>query len=132
MSIAAWTSETLDRVVDIGLLADSVLAPAERSRLLSAPASRRNELFLSCWTLKEAYAKARGLGLHMPFEKCAFEFSSEGILVHLDASLDDEETDWHFAAVVNHGKSAHCGHALRYPQDSRLSHYPPPLASTLR
>ncbi len=121
--------ETLDRVVDIGLLADSVLAPTERSRLLSAPASRRNELFLSYWTLKEAYAKARGLGLHMPFNKCAFEFSSEGLLAHFDASLNDEETEWQFAQWLT-TENQLIAVALRHPRAAAcriIRHHSPPL-----
>jgi 4'-phosphopantetheinyl transferase len=89
--------DTLDRVVNIARLAGKVLSPTERSQLLSVPAYRQNELFFSYWTLKEAYAKARGCGMHMPFHKCAFEFSSEGILAHFDASLNDEEKEWQFA-----------------------------------
>ena len=121
--------ETLDRVVDIGLLADSVLAPTEHSWLLSAPASRRNELFLSYWTLKEAYAKARGLGLHMPFNKCAFEFSSEGLLAHFDASLNDDETEWQFAQWST-TENQLIAVALRHPRAAAcriIRHRSPPL-----
>ncbi len=107
--------ETLDRAVDIGLLADGVLSPIERSQLAAAPPHRRNEVFFTYWTLKEAYAKARGCGLHMPFNKCAFEFRSEGILAHFDASLQDQETEWQFAQWSP--KESHLmAIALRYPR----------------
>lgn len=73
--------------------------------------------------------RKRGLGLHMPFEKCAFEFSSEEILVHLDASLDDEETDWHFAQWST-TENQLIAVALRYPRAGAcriIRHRSPPL-----
>lgn len=53
--------EALDRSLQVGLLADTVLAPSERACLADAP--DRTRAFLTCWTRKEAVVKATGIGL---------------------------------------------------------------------
>jgi 4'-phosphopantetheinyl transferase len=51
------------------------LSPFERSRWKASPAAERNDLFLRYWTLKEAYAKALGLGVSMGFDRISIELS---------------------------------------------------------
>lgn len=89
--------ETLDHATDVSRLAGKVLSPAEYARLLSAPAHARRELFFGYWTLKEAYVKARGCGISLPLDRCAFEFRPEGIRAELDPSLNDDGAEWQFA-----------------------------------
>lgn len=83
-------------------LCDTALHPQERRAVLSSAAPA--EAFLRHWTLKEAAAKALGLGLHWDFQKFAVQerdglatcggVSGEPLSIrsvpcsHLDASLD--------------------------------------------
>jgi len=53
-------------------LVEFALSPAEQAHWETAAAERRAELFLSYWTLKEAYLKARGVGLSVPLRSFAF------------------------------------------------------------
>jgi phosphopantetheine--protein transferase-like protein len=48
-------------------LANRVLAPDELAQWEALPAERRLEAFLEAWTAKEAYLKAIGRGITVPF-----------------------------------------------------------------
>jgi 4'-phosphopantetheinyl transferase len=83
-------------VDDMDALAARVLAPVERSDVMALPESLRPARFLSYWTLKEAYVKARGLGLSLPLEAVSFDIGANGIAVTIDPSLNDHGRDWQF------------------------------------
>lgn len=62
----------------------------------TAPTDRRTR-FLEIWTLKEAYVKARGLGLSLSFRDFAFTTSSERAPeIHFDPGLEDSPSGWRF------------------------------------
>lgn len=60
--------EVVDESVPIDSVASRVFAPRELAELKALPESLRRARFFSCWTRKEAYIKARGLGLSMPLD----------------------------------------------------------------
>ncbi len=53
-----------------------VLTSSELAQLALASDEERPWLFCRFWTLKEAYAKAHGLGLHLPFHQISFELGN--------------------------------------------------------
>jgi 4'-phosphopantetheinyl transferase len=67
-------AEPIDR--DIPSL-ERVLAPVEIASVLAA--AHPGAAFFARWTLKEAYAKARGLGLALPFASLAFSLDAQRI-----------------------------------------------------
>ncbi len=58
--------EDAHRSLDVEPLARLALDERELSELVRAPAADRRTEFLRTWTLKEAYLKARGIGMSIP------------------------------------------------------------------
>ena len=88
--------EILRQVEDLERLAAKVFSPAELSDLMALPDSLRKARFFSYWTLKEAYVKARGLGLSLPLDAVSFDLRAGGASITLDPSLNDHAPDWQF------------------------------------
>ena len=65
--------EWRDDALPVEALAAQFFSPQEATGLRALPPDRRAEGFFNCWTRKEAFVKARGLGLSFPLD--AFEVS---------------------------------------------------------
>lgn len=87
--------EWCGRVVEPLALAHRFFAPSEAAALRATPRSRRRRRFLEYWTLKEAYAKARGRGLALPFDAFAFRLhETRPIVRSFAAELRDRPSAW--------------------------------------
>ena len=76
------------------------LSRREQQDLQGISPGTRLERSLELWTLKEAYSKARGMGLTLPFDKVAFSFSRGACLaVSCDAELKDKADRWRFSIL---------------------------------
>ena len=89
---------------DVGLeIAAQFFAPAELAALAAQPREARRERFFALWTLKEAYIKARGMGLALPLDQFAFDLDraappGAAAPIHLafTPEMNDDEARWHF------------------------------------
>jgi len=69
----------------------------EAALLDALPGAQRHDGFLRLWTLKEAYIKARGMGLSIPLDQFGFHFSAEGApVMRADPKLNDDPARWRF------------------------------------
>ncbi len=71
--------ERVGRQRDHAGLVALALTPVEANELRETPSALRPRRFIECWTLKEALAKAVGLGLHLPFDQVGFRTRGSGI-----------------------------------------------------
>lgn len=97
-----------DPSVDVGIDAEPVdrTAPLDVARrcfsereladVLSAPMDGRAERFFLYWTLKEAYVKARGIGLRLPLQHVAFAVDEHGVRFEPGLPLNDDASRWQF------------------------------------
>jgi 4'-phosphopantetheinyl transferase len=60
--------ELINDSFDLMAIAQLNFTGSECAQIASAPAHLKPEVFCSVWTLKEAYVKARGLGLSLPLK----------------------------------------------------------------
>lgn len=78
-------------------------SPAERAALADLAAGRRNERLVTLWTLKEAYGKALGLGMRLPFATAGFVLPPDGIPRREDGAAPCGDAVWEFTTVRARG-----------------------------
>ena len=83
---------------------ERVFSSAERAQLAALEEAAKLDRALSLWTLKEAYIKARGMGLALPLEKISFlSDGAEGIRLEIDPDVDSNPSRWRFCSFDHAG-----------------------------
>ena len=89
--------EDVERDGETVAIADRFFSPSEVEELRAQPEPRRRPRFFDYWTLKEAYIKARGMGLAIPLDHFSFELSpGRPIGIAFDPALEDDPASWQF------------------------------------
>ncbi len=84
------------REVSIGM-ADRFFSPLESGDLAKTPSHRQQYRFFEYWTFKEAYIKARGMGLQLPLDKFSFDYPDDSrVRIAIDHELGDDPARWRF------------------------------------
>jgi len=98
--------EPRERAASIAEVGPRMFSTHELEQLESLREDERPERCLQLWTLKEAYIKARGMGLALPLNNFSFLFGgSRGIRMALDSSVGDDPGRWRFCLMQYAG---HC------------------------
>ena len=92
--------ENISRTLDTDALAPAVFAPAELADFRRAVSEDRRNRFFSYWTLKEAYIKARGMGLSLPLDAFWFELDGPSPLLFVTDRCPDVAGRWRFYQYV--------------------------------
>ena len=86
--------------VDRGLTQDVAgrfFAPAEVRDLRALPDDQQAVTFFDYWTLKEAYIKARGMGLALPLDQFAFALDGDRPpTIAFGPAIADDPARWQF------------------------------------
>jgi len=125
--------ESFARADGIVPLAVRVFSTAERAQLDALPAAERPSRALSLWTLKEAYIKARGMGLSLPLQGISFLFNGpQTIRFEVAPGVDEDPQRWRFC------RFDHAGHRIALAVEAAVAGAPeilevrPPLGTPTR
>lgn len=92
--------EAVTRKVELMALAQRYFAAHEYAELRALDASAQRERFFTLWTLKEAWLKARGLGLQVPLCDFSFDLTSAHPLIAFTQQLDERPHEWQFRVLA--------------------------------
>jgi len=96
--------EPFARAGTIEEVAERFFSARELEQLEPLHGEERRERGLTLWTLKEAYMKARGLGMALPTRLFSFVFEDGGgVRLELDAEANDAPDRWQFC-MLDHAK----------------------------
>ena len=92
------------RAAQIAEVARKAFSAQEREQLEALEGEARMERALTLWTLKEAYIKARGMGMALPLEKISFLFGgAAGIELAAGPEVDEAPQRWRFCLLDRAG-----------------------------
>jgi 4'-phosphopantetheinyl transferase len=78
-------------------VAKRFFSPTEVAELSRVAPDRQQDRFFEYWTLKEAYIKARGMGLLLPLDRFSFSFPRHNMVdISIDPDLQDHADRWSF------------------------------------
>jgi len=92
--------ENIWRDLDPAAIAPTVFSPMEVARLITSPPEERRGRFFSYWTLKEAYIKARGMGLSIPLDAFWFDLDGPTPRVRFTDRCPDQPERWRFCQYM--------------------------------
>ncbi len=92
--------ESYARASDVLGVRETVFSSQELAQLEEGTDEEKRDHALSLWTLKEAYVKARGMGLSLPLKEFSFLRGPSGDLrLEVDASIGGHPAQWRFCLL---------------------------------
>jgi 4'-phosphopantetheinyl transferase len=103
---AAVDVERIKPDLELDSVAETVLSACELEWLDKFSRQERIARFFDIWTLKEAYGKARGVGLNLPLKAIRFAIDSENsVSARFGREIQDDAARWNFR--LHHFTSGH-------------------------
>jgi len=98
--------EEVQRDVELLPLARRYFSKTEVGQLEALEGEDQRELFFALWTLKEAWLKAKGLGLRVPLEEFGFTLVNSlsgqySIILNCEPQLQEVPEEWRFWRFVS-------------------------------
>lgn len=76
-------------------VANYYFAPTEVAALAAVPRDQQQYRFFEYWTFKEAYIKARGMGLSLPLDRFSFRYPDDRTVeIAIQPELADDSARW--------------------------------------
>ncbi|MBV1893979.1 MAG: 4'-phosphopantetheinyl transferase superfamily protein [Ilumatobacteraceae bacterium] len=89
--------ERVGRLDDLHSVSKTVFADSERSDFLALSEADQTERFYRLWTLKEAFIKAKGMGLSLPLKDFWFEsVGPSSVTFSCREEVEPDPAAWHF------------------------------------
>lgn len=90
--------EEIERRIDLAGVAAHSFSESEANEVRLRSGRQRRVRFFHYWTLKEAYIKARGMGLALPLRRFTYTFPEPGeVAITFDPEIEDREHEWQIA-----------------------------------
>ena len=97
--------EDVHRPGETVAVADRFFSPFESAMLNRQPLHRQRDRFFDYWTLKEAYIKARGMGLSIPLDHFSYHLENpDAIRISFTPELRDDPERWQFSLTTLGGR----------------------------
>ena len=78
-----------------------MFSEAEYEQLRQLAGRKQLEYFFTRWTLREAYVKARGIGISFPTRKLRFDIDLAGLVsVEFEPELNEQPDRWQFTVFT--------------------------------
>lgn len=110
--------ESVTRKVELLPLAKRYFAAHEYEELQDMDAAQQRERFFALWTLKEAWLKASGLGLHIPLDDFSFDLGGPQPVIEFGPQLNDRADAWQFRLLAR--DQFRIALAMQYPAGQSL------------
>ena len=91
--------EDASRAIEGPELARRFFSPDEAEALDGLPEAERPARFFDYWTLKEAYIKARGMGLSLPLDGFSMQLDAARPGIRFTPAIDDDPETWQFVRL---------------------------------
>ena len=107
--------EFMSRRGKLDEVAEHFFAKPECEDLRRTGEAGKRRRFFDYWTLKEAYIKARGLGLVLPLDAFWFSLAGERPSISFDSRIEDDPAAWRFETLELSADHL-CSVALKTPE----------------